>query len=356
MPTVGRIKSEIQSYRYSWKIDTFELYFLKTGRKIKSPKFEATFNDKEFEWQIWLYPKGVRSSDGKSISIGLYNFSMNVVTADVWFGLVDHENKVVHIKSIDKKTYDTRKVSDSTWTITEFANEGFISRDNNLIHGHFKVIIECQINVYAAHTRVREIKEVIDEEQENTLRFREFDKYEHLMNDDVFSDVSFIIEGKRLKAHKCILVKSSPVFAAMFLHEMIEKRESTVRINDMRLDVFVEMLRFIYAGKINLQVYGVKYMPKELLIAADKYSIDGLRNMCTKLIYDNLCIDNAVEILVIADRHQVQCLRIRAMKLIVLHKKELNDVPDFELLTGTPAILYEVCHAIANHKKFLGPH
>ncbi|XP_008214149.1 speckle-type POZ protein B-like [Nasonia vitripennis] len=351
MPIVGRIDCEIQSYKYTWQFDDFKLRHLEPGEKLRSPKFEATFNGKEFEWQIRLSLSEVKGSE--TVTIALYTFSTNVVTANVSFGFVDTDNKVVQIMSTNKQRHDMRHKSEAIWAIPSFTHKSFISRDNNLIHGFSKVIIECEIHVYATCAKEREKKELLEIEQDNVLRFEEFDKYEHLLNNDAFSDVSFVVEGKILKAHKCILAKSSPVFTAMFQHEMREKRENLVRINDMQYNVFFEMLRFVYAGKISLYNYGVKSTSEELLFAADKYSIDGLKEKCVKLICDDLCIDNAVDILMLANRHEVQYLKFRAMKLIVLHSYELNEIPYFELLISTPNILYEVCHAIASHGKFL---
>jgi small neutral amino acid transporter SnatA (MarC family) len=58
----------------------------------------------------------------------------------------------------------------------------------------------------------------------------------------------------------------SPVFAAMFEHEMEERKQNRVAITDVDHEVLKEMLRFIYTGKAP----NLEKMADDLLAAADK--------------------------------------------------------------------------------------
>ena len=58
----------------------------------------------------------------------------------------------------------------------------------------------------------------------------------------------------------------SPVFNAMFEHEMEEKKHGRVEITDVEPEVMNEILRFIYTGKAP----NLEKMADELLAAADK--------------------------------------------------------------------------------------
>lgn len=61
----------------------------------------------------------------------------------------------------------------------------------------------------------------------------------------------------------------SPVFAAMFEHEMEERKQNRVAITDVDHEVLKEMLRFIYTGKAP----NLEKMADDLLAAADKVRI-----------------------------------------------------------------------------------
>lgn len=88
----------------------------------------------------------------------------------------------------------------------------------------------------------------------------------NLFDNERFSDVSLAVNGREFQAHKAILAARSPVFAAMFEHEMEERKQNRVAITDVDDEVLKEMLRFIYTGKAP----NLEKMADDLLAAADK--------------------------------------------------------------------------------------
>lgn len=87
-----------------------------------------------------------------------------------------------------------------------------------------------------------------------------------LFENQKFSDVTLAVSGREFQAHKAILAARSPVFAAMFEHEMEERKHNRVEITDVDHEVLREMLRFIYTGK----AANLEKMADDLLAAADK--------------------------------------------------------------------------------------
>lgn len=63
-----------------------------------------------------------------------------------------------------------------------------------------------------------------------------------------------------------MFIARSPVFAAMFEHEMEERKQNRVAITDVDHEVLREMLRFIYTGR----AANLERMADDLLAAADK--------------------------------------------------------------------------------------
>mmetsp|Transcript_28647 Transcript_28647/g.28289 ORF Transcript_28647/g.28289 Transcript_28647/m.28289 type:complete len:255 (+) Transcript_28647:353-1117(+) len=53
-----------------------------------------------------------------------------------------------------------------------------------------------------------------------------------LVNNSTFSDVTFIVEGQEIYAHKAILVEQSEHFKAMFCGGMLESQQSRIEIPD----------------------------------------------------------------------------------------------------------------------------
>jgi speckle-type POZ protein len=88
-----------------------------------------------------------------------------------------------------------------------------------------------------------------------------------------FSDVTLCVEGKEFQVHQNILSARSPVFSAMFGHEMLESRERRVEISDLSADVVADLLRYVYSGVAP----NLDHMAPELLAGADKYELNRLK-------------------------------------------------------------------------------
>lgn len=87
-----------------------------------------------------------------------------------------------------------------------------------------------------------------------------------LFESQKFSDAILCVGKEEFYVHKAVLAARSPVFAAMFQHEMEEKKQNRVEITDVDPVVLREMLRFIYTGKSS----NLDKMEADLLSAADK--------------------------------------------------------------------------------------
>ncbi|KAK3751856.1 hypothetical protein QZH41_009661, partial [Actinostola sp. cb2023] len=135
---------------------------------------------------------------------------------------------------------------------------------------------------------------------------------EKLLNNGTFSDTVLVVDGREFYAHKAILAARSPVFNAMFEHEMTESRKGRVEISDIDPDVFSEMLKFVYTGNTP-QIQG---MAEDLLAAADKYDLERLKVMCEEALCNNLTVDNVCDVLILADMHSAKQLKGQSLDFI----------------------------------------
>lgn len=114
-----------------------------------------------------------------------------------------------------------------------------------------------------------------------------------------FSDVIFNVRDRLVPAHKSILAARSKVFEAMFQHPFEEKTSNQVKIEDIDPDVFHELLRFIYTGRMALTKMEV--MADGLLMAADKYLVDGLKTKWESYLVLHLSPVNCLRLLLHGD-------------------------------------------------------
>ena len=83
---------------------------------------------------------------------------------------------------------------------------------------------------------------------------------------------------------------------------MIENKTNSVQIEGMDYLVLKE-LRFMYTGTI-----GQIDDRHDLLVAADRYEILSLKDVCEKKLTKNVTIKNIIKYLLLASKHQLKTL------------------------------------------------
>uniref|UniRef100_A0A915DUF7 BTB domain-containing protein n=1 Tax=Ditylenchus dipsaci TaxID=166011 RepID=A0A915DUF7_9BILA len=147
------------------------------------------------------------------------------------------------------------------------------------------------------------------------------DDYLKLLKDDVLTDFAIKVNEKEIRVHKAILAARSPVFAAMFQHEdTSESKTGILTIKDVEFGVVKEMLNFIYSGRSSTDINEV--LQSDLLIAADKYRLDELKNHCERCLIQALNHENACQLLIIGDMYRAEILRQRSVQFILQHQKK----------------------------------
>lgn len=159
---------------------------------------------------------------------------------------------------------------------------------------------------------------------------------EDFLGNRLFTDVTLVVDGKNLKAHKAILAARSPVFAAMFSTDMIEKRQDLVTITDVDYEVAEQILRYIYTDQARIE----PTMAHRLLAAADKYALLKLKAECEIAICENLTAATAVETVTLADRHSASQLKAHALRFIQGNSGKVLDDGDFK------SMITELYHAL----------
>ncbi|NXI22867.1 SPOP protein, partial [Sterrhoptilus dennistouni] len=160
-----------------------------------------------------------------------------------------------------------------------------------------------------------------------------------------FTDCCLCVAGQEFKGHKAILAARSPVFSAMFEHEMEESKKNRVEINDVEPEVFKEMMCFIYTGKAP----NLDKMADDLLAAADKYALERLKVMCEDALCSNLSVDNAAEILILADLHSADQLKTQAVDFINYHASDVMETSGWKSMVAShPHLVAEAYRSLAS--------
>lgn len=152
-----------------------------------------------------------------------------------------------------------------------------------------------------------------------------------LLDDSLFSDVTFILDNKsQFKAHKAILASRCEVFKNMLMSSMKEGLINEIEIKDTSPDVFKNLINYIYTDEV--QLHDIT-MAVNLLIEANKYNLSRLKNICEMTIVKVLDIDNVIDLLHLSDIHEASELRSICLDYAVQHFDVVTKRKDFEKLS-----------------------
>jgi len=152
------------------------------------------------------------------------------------------------------------------------------------------------------------------------------------------TDLTLVVQGESIKAHRTILSSRSQYFERMFESDVKENVTDEVKVPDVEPEVFKGLLHFLYSG-LAPEILADKAL--DLLLVADKYGVDGLVKICE----DNTSIDrdNVIDALLVAESVNNEKLMMRARAFFRSHVDELmaSDV-EAEKLKSRPELLLKL--------------
>ena len=101
-----------------------------------------------------------------------------------------------------------------------------------------------------------------------------------MVNNEQFSDIAFLVDGRTVYAHKFILFARCEYFRRMFTGGYRESTDACIPIPDVSHDVFLCVLTFLYTGKPREVAPD---MAVEVMGAANLYNIEPLKRMCAEV-------------------------------------------------------------------------
>ncbi|KAL6873504.1 hypothetical protein ACP4OV_013586 [Aristida adscensionis] len=172
------------------------------------------------------------------------------------------------------------------------------------------------------------------------------------------ADVTFLVAGEEVAAHKCVLAARSPVFMAELFGGMREDAAAPrVEVEDMEPEVFRELVRFIYTDEPPELGGGDgrEAMAQHLLAAADRYGMERLKLICEEKVCADVGIGNVAAALALAEQHGCAKLKARCMEFAVATPANLRAVVATEgykhLLASCPTVMSELLVAVVDKYK-----
>ena len=172
--------------------------------------------------------------------------------------------------------------------------------------------------------------------------------FSKLLKKESLADIKFVFKDDQIAAHSAIIAASSPVFAAMFEGGRFQEGQTrTVNIEDIDSPVFRKLLQFLYTGSSGSSKQDPSDDLQALFLAADKYQVDALKDICEQFLIHQLAIDNVLHLLVWAHLYGAEKLKETAVKYIVEERSQVWKLKEWaELGRNYFDLFFLICNQI----------
>ena len=336
-------KSKVNSSSHTWEIKSFsenkfdtEIYD-KSSRKSRhinglSSDFSFQFvQDERYQnktCRLWLTRDPIEKNESNTEQSSPW-LRLSLTTSNNWLYersvVPQNDSRHMCVAWISNKHRQRISKLIGGFNINEFAftNPEFVlyddlfDEDKNLLCNDTLTIV-CEIHAFTNNISYVDswlfhpMKSAVTYSSDHTL----LKDLKRMLDTGQGSDVTLVAsDGRELPAHVSILSSRSPVFAAMFEHDMKEKQEKRVTIDDLSSKVVAGLLEFMYSDTVS----DITTLAPELLPAAHKYDISRMKTMCEEAMMSQLNTDNAAEFFLLADLHDANHLRPVAKQLAATH-------------------------------------
>eukprot|EP00612_Vaucheria_litorea_P006419 CAMPEP_0171479238 /NCGR_PEP_ID=MMETSP0946-20130122/5282_1 /TAXON_ID=109269 /ORGANISM="Vaucheria litorea, Strain CCMP2940" /LENGTH=512 /DNA_ID=CAMNT_0012010083 /DNA_START=25 /DNA_END=1563 /DNA_ORIENTATION=+ len=152
----------------------------------------------------------------------------------------------------------------------------------------------------------------------------------NLVNNEIMSDIVFIVEGTPIYAHKILCMRCS-FFKNMLTGGMVESRAREVVLDDIRRPIFIALLQYLYTDEVDIALDAAM----DLFQAADRFGVDRLKRMCESKMLKSINIDNAAAIFHAADMHDAKSLREKCLNFLLANFDKVTKSQAFEEMGRT---------------------
>jgi len=165
-----------------------------------------------------------------------------------------------------------------------------------------------------------------------------------------WADFSLVVDtGEELSCHKLVLAQCSPFFEAMLSSECEETKANKMKAKDFNLETVTTFLEYLYAKAFEETFDKAKITP-ELMRLSHMYDVQGLYDLATVHLKNNICDSNAVGILIEAEKIKNEGLKECAVSYIAHKKEDIANLPGIDEAYKCPELMKTIFASLADLK------
>ena len=242
--------------------------------------------------------------------------------------IVDHSGHQIVMKKFkkDSKSY----VLESTW--------GYFPLFPLWLLSESKIVILCLLEYLPWQNNPVTLDEYSAEMRKDFL---------DMLDSATYADVEFLVQNEMIPAHKSILAARSIYFKNMFEAGMQESASNQVTVTDVEPATFKAVLKYLYGHIPKNEEYASL---AKLMVAADKYGLDDLKEQCDDAICANLQVENVIDCLLLADTYNFSNVFSDAETLFKAHVETLGqNEENWSKLAQRPSLLLRMLKSFAKY-------
>eukprot|EP00512_Aurantiochytrium_limacinum_P009530 CAMPEP_0171543530 /NCGR_PEP_ID=MMETSP0960-20121227/2984_1 /TAXON_ID=87120 /ORGANISM="Aurantiochytrium limacinum, Strain ATCCMYA-1381" /LENGTH=830 /DNA_ID=CAMNT_0012091213 /DNA_START=307 /DNA_END=2799 /DNA_ORIENTATION=- len=159
-----------------------------------------------------------------------------------------------------------------------------------------------------------------------------------LIDHEQFSDVTFMVENRPIRAVRALLAARSEHFRALLFGGMREDAATIIELPDIQYEVFRAVIEYLYTDSVDI----TSELAVPLLIASERYILPRLKSLCEESIFKSISPSNCVHILLQAYMYNAESLKTICLDFIVDNIVALRSTPEFQELRQEPDLLMEI--------------
>ncbi|CAO2192162.1 unnamed protein product [Urochloa humidicola] len=177
-----------------------------------------------------------------------------------------------------------------------------------------------------------------------------------LLDSGVGTDVSLIVGGENFSAHRAVLAARSPVFEAELFGSMADAAMPSITVQEIEPAAFKLMLQFMYTDSFpEDEELGdtPTDMLQHLLVAADRFALDGLKIICSFKLIEYISVDTVSYFLVCAETYNCPELKKKCLDFFAVEKnfKKAAFTDGFVTLVQKFPLLASELRVVVEHAK-----
>jgi len=333
-------------YTFVWKISKFSSRMEEPGEKLVSEVFSIQGPGKmTSEWYAVVCPRGFNVDDlSDFVSVFLYKKTKEDVNIMCVLS-------VLNASKVKQKLYEFEEVRKFGGGELNKARGWNKCIERNSLPQYTPdetLTLIFEITVFGESRKSIEYKE--KKKRKNEVQFPNFHykkmvhDMESLLRSQTYTDVLVTCGNKKFQCHKNILTCRSPVFKTMLESNMKEKEAGSIEIKDMKLEVFEDLLKYIYSG----EAPNIDEHAEELFAAADLYQLEHLKELCEVKLCAGIDITNCINLLVLGELHHASTLKASALKFVSKNMLKINSSEWKQSLIAYPTLFAEVMEMMLN--------